>query len=222
MKRIIYSKEDIVGDLIFLKDVENTRPRKAWFKCPKCNTEFITEISRAKERNVVSCGCFRKENSRLLHLKHGHTKDSKLTPEYVSWQRMIQRCTNSGYGNYYRYGGRGISVCSSWRNSFENFLSDMGVKPFKGAQIDRIDPNGNYEPINCRWVSQKENSRNKNNNLKIIWKGEMKTLSEWSEILKINKNTLRDRIYSTQWTLDEAMSTPLLKKGEKRNGNRER
>lgn len=216
MKRINYNKGDIVGNLIFLKDVNNSRPRKAWFSCPLCKTEFITEISRSKSLHVISCGCFRKTNSKQLHLKHGHTVEGKMSSEYVSWQRMIQRCINIGYGNYYRYGGRGIQVCDRWRNSFEEFLSDMGVKPFKGAQIDRKDPNGNYEPSNCRWISSKENSRNKNNNLKIIWKKETKTLSEWSEILNINKNTLRNRIYSTQWTLEEAMSTPLLKRGKNR------
>jgi len=217
MVRINYKEKELIGKLIFLKDVENTTPRKALFMCPICSNQFTTDISRAKLNRVVSCGCYRKENSKKLHFKHGHSKDKKMSSEYVSWQRMIQRCQNLGYGNYYNYGGRGINVCKKWKNSFVSFLEDMKEKPFKNAQLDRINSDGDYEPGNCRWVSCKENSRNRRNNLVIEWNDQKKTLSEWSEVLNINKNTLRDRIYSTKWTLEEAMSTPTLKKGEKRN-----
>lgn len=217
MVRINYKEKELIGKLIFLKDVENTTPRKALFMCPICSNQFTTDISRAKLNRVVSCGCYRKENSKKLHFKHGHAKNNKMSSEYVSWQRMIQRCQNLGYGNYQNYGGRGITVCDRWKNSFVSFLEDMKEKPFKNAQLDRINTDGDYEPNNCRWVSCKENSRNRKNNLVIEWNNQKKTLSEWSEVLNINKNTLRDRIYSTKWTLEEAMSTPLLKKGEKRN-----
>jgi hypothetical protein len=217
MVRINYKEKELIGKLIFLKDVENTTPRKALFMCPICSNQFTTDISRAKLNRVVSCGCYRKENSKKLHFKHGHSKDKKMSSEYVSWQRMIQRCQNLGYANYHNYGGKGITVCNKWKNSFVSFLEDMKEKPFKNAQLDRINTDGNYEPNNCRWVSCKENSRNRRDNLVIEWNDQKKTLSEWSEILNINKNTLRDRIYSTKWTLEEAMSTPLLKKGEKRN-----
>ena len=217
MVRINYKEKELIGKLIFLKDVENTTPRKALFMCPICSNQFTTDISRAKLNRVVSCGCYRKENSKKLHFKHGHTKDNKMSSEYVSWQRMIQRCQNLGYANYHNYGGRGISVYNKWKDSFVSFLEDMKEKPFRNAQLDRINTDGNYEPSNCRWVTCKENSRNRKNNLIIEWNNQKKTLTKWSEILNINKNTLRDRIYSTKWTLEEAMSTPLLKKGEKKN-----
>jgi len=216
MKRLEYNKGIIVGKLIYLSDVENTRPRKANFKCPICNKEFVTEISRAKSLATISCGCFRKENSSKMNTKHGNATKG-MSPEYVSWQRAIQRCTNENYGSFQNYGGRGITVCDRWRYSFKLFLEDMGKKPFKGAQIDRKDTNGNYEPSNCRWISCLENARNKNNNLRITWNNQTKTLSEWSEILNINKNTLRDRIYSKNWTLEEAMTIPLFKRGQTRS-----
>jgi len=88
--------------------------------------------------------------------KHGYSK----TSEYNVWQNMKKRCYSESDNRFDRYGGRGIKVCDSWENSFLNFITDMGPKPFEGAEIDRIDNDGNYEPSNCRWVSRTQNIRN--------------------------------------------------------------
>lgn len=78
-----------------------------------------------------------------------------------TWRAMIQRCTNPTNNRYYCYGARGIKVCERWLESFENFYKDMGERP-KGMQLDRIDTNGPYNKENCRWVTPKQNSNNRN------------------------------------------------------------
>ncbi len=88
--------------------------------------------------------------------RHGMRK----TTEYNTWDRMIQRCENINDKDYHRYGGRGITVCDRWRNSFLAFFENMGKRPYSKAQIDRINNDGNYQPGNCRWTTCIENIRN--------------------------------------------------------------
>lgn len=93
------------------------------------------------------------------HFKHGHRKGGK-SREYMSWQAMVCRCTNHNREYFKHYGGRGITVCDRWLNSFVDFLADMGPRP-EGMTLDRINVDGNYEPGNCRWATAKEQTNNK-------------------------------------------------------------
>lgn len=85
----------------------------------------------------------------------------KTHPLYTVWQAMRQRCYDPRTNSYEHYGGRGIKVCERWRTSYHNFVSDMGERPTPKHQLDRIDPDGDYEPKNCRWVTIKEQANNK-------------------------------------------------------------
>jgi hypothetical protein len=85
--------------------------------------------------------------------KHGWSR----TSTYKSWASMIGRCLDVGNASYPSYGGRGITVCERWLK-FEDFLEDMGERPSRDYQIDRRDPDGNYETANCRWITRAENN----------------------------------------------------------------
>lgn len=142
--------------VIELASIENYKVR---WKCTcVCGKSKIVLSEKLRNGEVQSCGCLRSEKSRERRLKHGQ---SYYSPEYTAWSGMKERCYNKASGNYYLYGGRGISVCSRWKNSFENFYKDMGNKPTPRHSLDRIDVNGNYEPLNCKWSTMEEQARNK-------------------------------------------------------------
>lgn len=89
---------------------------------------------------------------------HGHARVGHVSPTYVTWKNMIQRCTYVAHHRYPAYGGRGITVCERWR-VFANFLADMGERP-QGMTLDRIDNDGNYEKSNCQWATREQQDAN--------------------------------------------------------------
>jgi hypothetical protein len=122
------------------------------------------------------------------------------------WLSMLARCYNETHKHYSHYGGRGIKVCTRWKNDFDAFLKDMGRRPSDRSTIDRIDNDGNYTPENCRWVSYKTNLRNKGNNLRLTHNGETLTLAEWAERTGISRITIGARLRKG-WTTDKALTT---------------
>lgn len=137
------------------------------------------------------------------HYKHG----GKGTKLYEVWCSMKRRCELPTFSSYKYYGGRGISVCNEWKESFIAFRKWAFENGYKeGLSLDRIDNNGNYEPSNCRWATMKEQANNQNHTLKINYKGEIKTLTEWAEILGIKRHTLYQRIYKKGWTIERAFT----------------
>lgn len=100
---------------------------------------------------------------RLSHPEKGvgyEINRRRKNPGITSYRSMISRCYNQEHTNYRNYGGRGITVCDRWIGSYVNFREDMGFRPV-GLTLDRIDPNGNYEPSNCRWATWSQQNKNK-------------------------------------------------------------
>lgn len=140
-----------------------------------CGKEKVVTGKSLRAGAIRSCGCLRKDNNQgrrfqkgeALRLKHGHCRRSTgpgrspRTTEYQAWAGMKSRCYNPRNKKFSDYGGRGIAVCERWRNDFEAFLADVGLKPSPKHSMDRIDPNGNYEPSNCRWATIGEQMINK-------------------------------------------------------------
>lgn len=118
-----------------------------------------------------SCGCYRA--SLRNSLTHGMSK----SPEHKIWRSMLGRCGNPRQDKGNNYCNRGISVCPRWQ-SFENFYADMGSRPSSSHSIDRIDPNGNYEPSNCRWATLAEQAVNKRNTRYVAYEGQIIPLIE--------------------------------------------
>lgn len=126
---------------------------------------------------------------------------------------MKQRCYNPNNKRYKDWGGRGIAVCSEWKDDFQTFYDWAMVNGYKeGLQIDRIDNNGNYEPNNCRWIDRKQQARNRRSNINYTINGKTRCILEWCEILGLKPKTVYQRIHYYNWTIEQALE--IDKKGD--------
>ena len=157
--------------------------------CLASSTILRNSVTRNKKR---SCGCLAIDVTRERSVTHGMRK----SPAYSSWRSMKDRCLRESNPYYVRYGGRGITICDRWLNSFECFVADMGDRPGLEYSIDRIENEGNYEPGNCRWATRKEQSNNRRKatpRLLIEFNGESRTVDEWAKYLGVKPGTIHHR-----------------------------
>lgn len=125
------------------------------------------------------------------------------------WQSMLGRCLNKNHKSYHHYGGKGVKITQEWR-SFWGFASSIehsiGVRPSKKHTLDRIDSNGDYEPSNVRWATQKEQLRNQSRNVVIEFNGKSQCLSAWADEVGISYASLFRRISYLGWPIDKALT----------------
>ena len=148
------------GQICVISCAKNKGRRTMWNCSCVCGQKFRAETTNIKNGNTKSCGCRRRQVARKTMFKHGYCTNYSHAREWRIWSGMKTRCSNQKRKDYHQYGGRGISVCRRWVNSFKHFIVDMGNCP-KDFTLERLNVNGNYTPKNCKWVSRKEQVRNR-------------------------------------------------------------
>jgi hypothetical protein len=137
-------------------------------------------------------------------------------PLYSVWRNMISRCENSKNRKYPDYGGRGIKVCARWREcgnrwrgtpGFDAFVRDMRPRPSSGHTLERENVNGDYEPMNCLWATQKQQQRNRRDNHILTFRGRSLSLSAWADETGLNRSTIKSRIVLYGWSVSRALTT---------------
>lgn len=145
-----------------------------WICLCSCGAHTSVQAAHLRSGNTRSCGC----GCGRGHERANRVADHKL--EHTTWKSMLSRCSQPGRASWKNYGGRGITVCARWRDSFDSFCADMGPRPSAEHSIDRIDNDGNYEPGNCRWATKAQQAANRRNSKNIAFNGEVMTQAQWA------------------------------------------
>lgn len=167
---------------------DKSRRGTFWSCICDCGNGCSVNANNLRRGKQNSCGCMKRELAAARHYKHGMTKSR----EHESWMHAKQRCINPKNAAWNNYGGRGITMCESWTDSFEQFFRDMGQCP-EGHTLDRIDNNGNYEPSNCRWASRATQNRNRRDTTMITHDGTTLSISDWADRTGLPHSMLRYR-----------------------------
>ena len=148
----------------------------AWVCKCDCGTVCVVKGNYLRSGHTESCGCLQRERAYATCIKSGRQKtvthDMIKTPEYRAWRHIKERCGNKNNKRYRDYGGRGISICKEWKESFEVFFKYVGPRPAPHLSIDRINNDGNYEQGNVRWATRSQQQRNKRKRVKWLEKEE--------------------------------------------------
>lgn len=183
MGKLVDLTGETVGRLTIVKRAPNKGVKTMWeYRCSCGNTGIVSASDIAAGR-VLSCGCYNKEVVR----KHGMSR----TRPYGIYHGIMQRCYNPKCKAYQNYGGRGITVCKEWRDSFETFMEWAISNGYSDdLSIDRIDPNGSYCPENCRWATGKQQLNNTRRNVHIFACGMDLTYAQWAEVLGVSRQSV--------------------------------
>ncbi len=198
MKKGTY--KDITGQKFYRLTAikrEGTTPHgeSKWLCKCDCGKEVVVRHGALTSGNTKSCGCWNKENLKIINKKHGDS----CTRLYKIWSGMKKRCYTKTDKNYLLYGGRGIKVCDDWKTDYLKFKEWALSNGYADSlTLDRKDSNGNYEPDNCQWSGLIKQANNKRSNIIFEINGEKHTMAEWCKIKGISYRMVKTR-YSDGW-----------------------
>ena len=203
-----------------VREIGKDKVKKMFWLCEcQCDAKTRREIptDSLKSGNSKSCGCLKIKATVERSTIHGFARRGKNGSSiYHVWHEMKERCINKNNNSYSRYGGRGITVCDEWKDSFITFKDWAFSNGYEiGLSIDRIDNNGNYEPSNCRWTDAKTQANNKRCCRIVEINGEKKNIAQWCEIYGICPSIVYSRIDSYGWDSIKAITTPQKKVGSR-------
>lgn len=185
----------IFGKLTAIKPVgSNKAGLKIWLFTCECGGTKEAVASEAKRGHISSCGCLALKQKRDAAMCNSHPYSrTNMYRERKTWENMIARCYTESNNAFASYGGRGITVCDRWRESFANFVDDMGPRP-EGKTLDRKDNGLGYSKDNCRWATSVEQANHKRNNRRITIDGITHTVAEWARIRGIKADNIYTRL----------------------------
>jgi hypothetical protein len=179
-----------------------------WLCRCDCGTEKVVNSGHLHSGKSRSCGCLSSEITTTRNITHGMSN----TRVYTEWASMKQRCSCKTQSSYKYYGGRGIHVCKEWQNDFMSFYKWAISHGYSDdLSIDRIGVNGNYEPLNCRWILMQEQQENRSMCNPLTFMGKTYTIARWSKITKIGSSTISSRLHSG-WSIEKTLTMPLRHK----------
>lgn len=206
----------VIADEGLVPRKSGTRSDHRWLCRCDCGKLTSLRTESLTSGNTRSCGCLHDDVRVAIKTTHGRCK----SPTWRSWASMKYRCYNERDGEFKNYGARGILVCQCWMQAFENFLDDMGEKPSRAHQIDRINNDGHYScghcaeciangwPANCRWATASDQSRNKRTNVVVEIDGVRRPLCDWLSHFKIPRSTYAYRVEALGMTAADAIIVP--------------
>lgn len=197
--------------LVVLHLSDTSTPGNIEYLC-QCDCGNFTLLTKSELRRggTKSCGCLRKSQRPPLRMTHGYTSNGITPKEYKIWIGIKTRTMCQTHRSYQYYGARGIKICDRWINSFENFYSDMGPMPTPKHTIERIDNDGHYEPLNCIWATQNQQSNNKRSSRLITYQGKTQNVQRWSEELNIPRYIIFNRL-NAGWKIEAIFTVPIKK-----------
>ena len=193
------------GELVVIKRADNTTKGLATWECLcDCGNTTIVKGSSLRSGITKSCGCRRSKVKPTLRHGMSHTR------LYYVWNNIKKRCYEKTNPAYKNYGGRGIKMCDSWKDSFESFAEWAKNSGYSDTlTIERINVNGNYCPENCTWIPGNEQQNNRTTCQLYTYKGETKNLMEWCNYFGLPYMTIYTRLFRLKWDFERAISEPI-------------